>query len=155
MPKLIAIAAMAENRAIGRANKIPWHLPEEFKWFKETTLGHVLIMGRKTFESIGRPLPKRTTIVVSRSEFKFEGVLWAPSVVEAIKLAGDRQAFVCGGAQIYEAMLPLCYDIYLTVVKQQITDADTFLPEFESKFKFVDILRENADFIVKHYSRQP
>jgi len=149
----IAIAAMSENRAIGRNNQIPWHLPEEFKWFKETTLNHVLIMGRKTFESIGRPLPKRTTIVVSRSEFKFEGVLWAASIEQALAIAGDRKTFICGGAQIYQAALNLCSDIYLTVVKQQIPDADTFFPAFESEFKLVGILRETPEFQVKHYQK--
>ena len=96
-----AIAAMSLNRVIGDGNKIPWHLPEDFKWFKQTTLGHVLVMGRKTFESIGRPLPGRETIVLSRAGWSHPGVQTVASLDEVKSLAGERQVFICGGAQIY------------------------------------------------------
>ena len=152
MSKPIAIAAMAENRAIGRQNQIPWRSSEDFKWFKATTTGHVLIMGRKTFESIGRPLPNRTTIVVSRSPFQKEGVLWADSIEQALSLAGEQKVFICGGAQIYQEMLPLCSDIYLTVMKLKVEDADAFFPAFEDSFVFVADIKDTPEFTVKHYT---
>jgi dihydrofolate reductase len=100
-----AIAAMSLNRVIGRGNQIPWHLPEDFKWFKKMTTGNIIVMGRKTFESIGKPLPNRETIVVSRSGFSHPGVRTAASL-EEIKVPGDsREIFICGGAQIYAQAL--------------------------------------------------
>src|SRR5437667_7668888 len=115
-----AIAAMSLNRVIGQGNKIPWHLPEDFKWFKQMTTGQVIVMGRKTFESIGKPLPHRTTIVLSRSEFCYPGVQTLPDLSH-IDLAGEtREIFICGGAQIYEQALPLCSDLYLTLVKRVV-----------------------------------
>ena len=95
-----AIAAMSLNRVIGNGNQIPWHLPEDFKWFKATTTGHVIVMGRKTFESIGRPLPNRETIVLSRSAFSFPGVKTISSLKELPSPTGDQRVFICGGAQI-------------------------------------------------------
>jgi dihydrofolate reductase len=100
-----AIAAMSLNRVIGRGNQIPWHLPEDFKWFKRMTTGNVVVMGRKTFESIGKPLPNRETIVVSRSGFSHPGVRTVTSL-EEIDLANEtREVFICGGGQIYEQAL--------------------------------------------------
>ena len=93
---------------IGADGGIPWHLPEDFAHFKATTLGHTLVMGRATYESIGRPLPGRTTIVVTRDpEWSADGVLVAHSLEEALALAGDAEVFVAGGAAVYEAALPL------------------------------------------------
>jgi dihydrofolate reductase len=107
-----AIAAMSLNRVIGAGNKIPWHLPEDFKWFKATTTGHVIVMGRKTFESIGKPLPNRTTIVLSRSAWAHPGVTTIRSLDELPALVADRQVFICGGAEIYAQTLPLCSDLF-------------------------------------------
>src|SRR5512143_3515051 len=95
-----AIAAMSLNRVIGAGNKIPWRLPEDFKWFKKMTTGQVVVMGRKTFESIGKPLPNRTTIVLTRSPSRFPGALTAPALTELDlshpEVAG-REIFICGG----------------------------------------------------------
>src|SRR6266508_4498929 len=100
---------MSLNRVIGAGNKIPWHLPEDFKWFKKLTTGHVVVMGRKTFESIGKPLPNRETIVLSRSGFVFPGVRTVSSL-EAINLSdatfAEKDVFICGGAEIYAQALP-------------------------------------------------
>src|SRR6266850_6075543 len=102
-----AIAAMSLNRVIGAGTKIPWHLPEDFKWFKKMTTGQVIVMGRKTFESIGKPLPNRTTIVLSRSQFSHPG-LQTFSDLSRIDLATEtRDVFICGGAQVYTQTLPL------------------------------------------------
>ena len=117
-----AIAAMSLNRVIGNGNTIPWHLPEDFKWFKETTMGHVLAMGRKTFESIGRPLPGRETVVLTRNPNSVTGVQTLDSL-EALGQAEayrDRTIFICGGAEIYGQALGQCSDLYLTRVNREV-----------------------------------
>jgi dihydrofolate reductase len=145
-----AIAAMSENRVIGRGNKIPWHLPEDFKWFKSMTTGQVIVMGRKTFESIGKPLPNRATIVLSRRPMPIPGVQ-VVSALSEIDVAGDpREIFICGGAQIYEQALPQCSDLYLTLVKGRV-DGDAFFPPFEHQFELVDQILERDEFVIRHY----
>ncbi len=153
MPYFSAIAAMSENRVIGDGNRIPWHLPEDYRFFKATTMGHVLVMGRKTFESIGRPLPGRATLVLSRSGFSHPGVQTIASLDQLPALAGDRQAFVCGGADIYRQALPLCSDLYLTHVKRTV-EGDAFFPPFEDLFEPVETLQDNADFRIVRYRRR-
>lgn len=148
-----AIAAMSLNRVIGSGDKIPWHLPEDFKWFKQTTTGHVLVMGRKTFESIGRPLPDRETMVLSRSAFSFPGVKTIRGLDEIAGLAGRRQVFIAGGAQVYQQALPLCSDLYLTLVKREV-EGDAYFPEFEDKFELVEQLRDTAEFSILHFQRR-
>jgi dihydrofolate reductase len=141
---------MSLNRVIGAGNKIPWSLPEDFKWFKQMTTGHVIVMGRKTFESIGRPLPNRTTVVLSRSRFEHPGVQTLQALDQLPALAGDRQVFICGGAQIYAQALPLCSDLYLTIVKREV-EGDTFFPAFEDQFELADEIRDGLDFKILHY----
>ena len=148
-----AVAAMSENRVIGRGNRIPWHLPEDFKWFKQLTMGHVLVMGRKTFESIGRPLPGRETIVLSRSQFTHPGVKVVADLAQVEALGEGREVFICGGAEIYTQALPLCTELYLTLVKQHIDDGDAFFPPFEETFRFEAVLLERPEFEVRHYKR--
>lgn len=145
-----AIAAMSLNRVIGRGSEIPWHLPEDFKWFKATTMGHVLLMGRKTFESIGRPLPGRETIVLSRSGFSDERVRTISSVADLQDPGAEREVFVCGGAEIYRLLLDRCSDLYLTVVKREV-EGDAIFPEFEDRFELVETLREESEFDIRHY----
>jgi dihydrofolate reductase len=148
-----AIAAMSLNQVIGRGNEIPWHLPEDFKWFKRVTTGNVVVMGRKTFESIGRPLPNRETIVVSRSGFSFPGVRTVGSLEEIDLEKETRAVFICGGAQIYAQALDRCSDLYLTVVKREV-DGDAFFPEFEGKFERVEMILETPEFAIFHYRRK-
>lgn len=145
-----AIAAMSENRVIGRGNQIPWHLPEDFQWFKQTTTGHTLIMGRKTFESIGRPLPNRTTIILSRTGFNFPGVQTATNwlAVNPERFPGD--VFICGGAEIYAQALPFCSDLFLTRVKRSV-EGDAFFPAFEEQFEPAAQIADNPDFTILHY----
>src|SRR5438270_3094092 len=141
---------MSMNRVIGAAHKIPWHLPEDFKWFKKMTTGQIVVMGRKTFESIGKPLPNRTTMVLSRTNFSFPGVQTI-SDLRQINLAGETcEFFICGGAQIYEQALPLCSDLYLTLVNRVI-EGDVFFPPFESQFELVKELQDNPEFKILHY----
>ncbi|MBI1842250.1 MAG: dihydrofolate reductase [Verrucomicrobia bacterium] len=150
MKRFKAIAAMSENRVIGQGNRIPWHLPEDFKWFKSMTTGQVLVMGRRTFESIGRPLPNRRTIVLSRSPFQFPGVEWAADLAQLNPDAMEGEVFICGGAQIYQQALPRCSDLYLTLVKRKM-EGDTFFPPFEDRFVCVEKVRESVDFDILHY----
>src|SRR4051794_13983195 len=140
---------MSENRVIGRGNQIPWHLPEDFKWFKQMTTGQIVVMGRKTFESIGKPLPNRTTVILSRNNFEVPGVQTAHSLQE-IPAAQDKKIFICGGAQIYEQALPLCSDLYLTVVKRTV-EGDAFFPPVEDKFELAEVLRDEPEFKILHY----
>jgi len=150
-----AIAAMAENRVIGRGHRIPWHLPEDFSWFKRTTMGHVLVMGRKTFESIGRPLPGRKTIVLSRSGWSHPTVR-VVSALEAVDAASEAcEVFICGGAEVYRQALPFCSDLYLTRVKR-VVEGDVFFPEFENRFELVATIANASEFEIIHYrNRHP
>lgn len=136
--RLALIWAMARNRVIGRNNALPWYLPEDLKYFKQVTMGKPIIMGRRTWESIGRPLPGRTNIVITRdSDFTAEGVKVVHSLEEAITLAehvtlidGAEEAVVMGGAQIYELALPMADRLYMTQVHADV-DGDAVFPEFE------------------------
>jgi len=145
-----AIAAMSENRVIGLGNKIPWHLPEDFKWFKKMTTGNVIVMGRKTFESIGKPLPNRETIVLSRGPFQHPGVRTISDLGQIDLAAEGREVFICGGAQIYEQALPLCSELYLTLVKREV-EGDTFFPAFEEQFEKVEEIIDTAEFKIIRY----
>ena len=127
--EVIIIAAMAANRVIGRRNTIPWHIPEELQWFKATTMGHALIMGRKTYESIGRPLPGRATFVISHNPGRsFPECNAVQSLNQALALcAKHEKVFIAGGAQIYTQALPLTDTIILSILDQEIA-GDTFFP---------------------------
>ena len=140
---------MSENRVIGRGDKIPWHLPEDFKWFKKMTMGQVVVMGRKTFESIGKALPNRETIVLTRGHSSFPGARTA-ATLDAISLDDSRDVFVCGGAEVYRQALPLCSDLYLTLVKQ-VVEGDAFFPPFEEQFALAEEITDCADFKILHY----
>lgn len=149
-----AIAAMSLNRVIGAGNQIPWHLPEDFKWFKATTTGHVIVMGRKTFESIGKPLPGRNTIVLSRAAWSHPGVQTIHSLDELPALVGEQQVFIAGGAQIYEQALPLCSDLFLTLVKREVAGGDAFFPPFEDQFELIEEIRDTPEFKILHYQNK-
>ena len=149
-----AIVAMTRNRVIGKNNKIPWRLPGEQRWFKEVTRGHAILMGRKTFESIGRPLPGRRNLVVTRTG-KFAGVdlihdlnVFDPGPYEL----DGAEIFVIGGAEIYKALLDRCDMIYATVVKRPY-EGDAYFPEFESLFEISETIRETPEFDIFCYRR--
>ena len=147
--KLALICAMAENRTIGRNNSLPWHLSEDLKYFKRTTMGNCIIMGRKTWESIGRALPGRTNIVISSNPgFKAEGARVVGSLDEATNLAksisiidGSEEAFIIGGAGLYKEALPHAQRFHLTRVHAEV-DGDTFLAEFDED-EWEEVLRED------------
>ena len=129
--KVSLIAAMAKNRVIGRQGDIPWKIPGEQKIFKKITLGHAVIIGRKTFESLDQPLRGRTNIIVTRQkDYRAEGCLVAHDLVSALKCCpeDEDEAFVCGGGQLYHEALPLADRIYLTVIPREIP-GDTYFPD--------------------------
>ena len=141
--------AMAQNRTIGINNNLPWYLPEDLKYFKRITMGKPIIMGRKTFESIGKPLPGRTNIVVTRNpDYVVEGVKTVNSLEAACKLCesiaeidGGDEAMVIGGAEIYSQALPLADRLYLTEVHANV-EGDAFFPEFD-RSAWHEIARED------------
>jgi dihydrofolate reductase len=132
-PRISIIVAMAKNRVIGANNALPWHLSSDLKRFKALTMGHHIIMGRKTFESIGRILPGRTSVVVSRNPgYRPAGALVAADLDSALATAErDSEAFVIGGAEIYRAALPVADRILLTEIDRDF-DGDAFFPAIES-----------------------
>jgi dihydrofolate reductase len=148
-----AIVAMAENRVIGNAGTIPWHLPEDFKFFKATTIGHAILMGRKTYASIGKPLPGRENIVLSRNMPETPGVTVIRSPEELKEPTDGRDLFVIGGEEIYRLLLPRIQELYVTKVPRTI-DGDTRFPEFESHFDAGANVLETSDFTVWMYSRK-
>ena len=151
MPLFHAIAAMSENRVIGNQGKIPWRLPEDFRWFKHKTMGGTLIMGRKTFESIGEALPGRETVVVS-SKANGLGVHTCHDLSSLDKmLSGLPEPYwISGGAEIYRQLLEKCGLLYLTRVKRT-APGDAYFPPFEDKFDLDQTIHENAQFRVERW----
>lgn len=131
--KLALVVAVADNGAIGLRGKLPWRIPEDLKFFKNVTMGHAIIMGRKTWDEVGKPLPGRRNIVVSRQPgLVLEGAEIAASLEDAIALARqtDDEPFVIGGSTIFAAALPIATKIYWTEVHREV-EADTFFPPFD------------------------
>ncbi len=147
-----AIAAMSINRVIGDAGEIPWHLPRDFQWFRECTLGQTVVMGRKTLESIGKPLPNRRTVLVSRSARpgEYPGVTVVREIEQIPEVDAQGDIWICGGAEIYEQTLPLCNELFLTVVKRKVR-GDTFFPEFQHLFGRPEIIREEEDMVIYRF----
>ena len=140
------IAAIAANNALGKDNQLIWHLPADLKRFKKTTLNHAVIMGRKTYESLGKPLPNRTNILITRDKnYKAEGCLVVNSLNEALKVAAevDENPFILGGAEIYKQAMPLTDKLDITFVHHQF-DADVFFPEID-KTIWKETSRENFE----------
>lgn len=167
MARISIIAAIGRNREIGKAGKLLWPIMDDLRNFKTVTMGKPIIMGRKTFESIGRPLPGRKNIVITRSpSFSVEGVVVTNSLSEALKAAqeaaqetGVEEIFVIGGGEIYQEALPLANHLYLTRIDASEPEADAFFPEYEQLFPITGMesarLRDNANglyyqFVVLH-----
>lgn len=152
--RLTAIVAMTPDRVIGRAGTLPWNLPEDLAFFKRTTSGHPIVMGRKTYESIGRPLPKRRNIVLTRDErWSAEGVEVIHRPDELATLPGiDGQVFIIGGSEIYAAFLPVLDDLLVSHVFENHA-GDTRLPAFETGFPKAEILETHAAFEVRRHFR--
>ena len=164
MKRWKAIAAMSLNRVIGRGNAIPWHLPEDLKWFKRMTAGQIVVMGRRTFESIGKLLANRTILVLTRRCESIPGVRIIRDLREIEEWAkggrGEgreseterREVFICGGGQVYAQALPLCSDLYLTLVKRTV-EGDVFFPPFEDQFEFAEEIMDCPEFRIVRYRR--
>lgn len=145
------IVAMARNRTIGINNTLPWRCPEDLKHFKALTMGHHMIMGRKTFDSIGKPLPGRTTVVITRDRnLKIEGCLIEHSMPDAIKACvNDSEIFIVGGADIYTQSLQLANTLYITEIQQNV-EGDAHFPAFDKS-----VWKETAREIRSQESPQP
>lgn len=143
MPFLSVIAAMAKNRVIGIDNTLPWHLPDDLRHFKALTMGHHIVMGRKTYESIGKPLPGRVTVIVTRdADYRAEGCVIAHSLDDAIAACGDdTEIFFVGGAQLYAQVLPRAQRLYLTEIQAEYA-GDACFPAIESS-RWVETAREH------------
>lgn len=160
-PRLTLIVAIDAERGIGLNNTLPWHLPEDLAFFKRTTSGHPIIMGRKTFESIGKPLPNRHNIVITRNPgWRHEGVDAVPSLAAAIGLADCAEAFIIGGAQIFDQALPIAHRLLVTEIGKTF-NCDTFLPVIDWE-QWQQTAREthhsvanDCDFAFVSYERRP
>jgi len=143
--KISLIVAMASNRAIGLNNQMPWHLSADLKKFKKITMGAPILMGRKTYESIGRPLPGRTNIIISRNpSYSQPGCLVFNDIDKALASCGDSdEIFVIGGSDFYKSMLPVADTLYLTQIHQDFP-GDTFFPEIDAG-QWVEVEREDID----------
>ncbi|GAA4907933.1 dihydrofolate reductase [Mucilaginibacter defluvii] len=143
------IVAIAQNYAIGKNNQLLWHLPNDLKHFKNTTSGHTVIMGRKTFDSVGKPLPKRRNIVITRQNISIEGCEVVNSLERALTIcAGEDEVFIVGGAEIYKQAMPVTDKIYLTIVHHDF-EGDTFFPEIDYS-EWVETARTNYEADEKH-----
>ena len=152
--KTIIIAAMTQNRVIGKDNSLPWNLPQDLQNFKKLTSGNTIVMGRKTFDSIGRALPNRNNIVISRSSLSIEGVDVCNSVASAIDKARSygKDIFIIGGATIYEQILPLADKMILSFVKEDY-QGDTFFPKFNKEDWIVENKEDFEKFEVVTYEK--
>ena len=153
MKKISIIVAMSKNRVIGVKNSLPWHISEDLKRFKRLTTGYPIIMGRKTFESIGKPLPERRNIVISRNQnLKVQDIEVVKSIEDALKIcSSENLIYIIGGEQIYNLAMPYANNIHLTEVNKEV-EGDAFFPEFDKK-EWKEIARENSkDFNDTSYS---
>lgn len=158
-PILKAIAAMAPNRVIGRDGTLPWRLPEDLKWFRRLTLGHPVLMGRRTWESLPKPLPGRRNLVLSRSWAAdgrvLEGaeVLASPDDLAVLDPPAGAVVWVIGGAEIYRAVLPRCDELYLSLLRDP-HEGDVRFPPFEEGFTLAETVAAYPEFELRRYVRR-
>lgn len=135
------IAAVGKNLELGKNNNLIWHFKEDMKFFKDTTMGHTVVMGRKTFESLPKSLPGRKNIVISsNAEYQAQGATVVTSVEEALQIADNEELFVIGGGKIYAEFLPYADKLYLTEINAECTDADTYFPQFNKSEYIKEII---------------
>lgn len=152
---LIAIVAHDPNRLIGAGGELPWHLPADLAFFKKTTSGHPIVMGRKTYQSIGRPLPKRQNIVLTRNRsWSAEGtvVIHEPSELDTLPLTHEHPIYLIGGAEIYRIFMPLVDELLVTQVKATY-EGDTYLPPYEHLFTNSEVITETDEYCIKRYHK--
>ena len=153
MTDIKAIAAVSQNGVIGKKGDLPWRIPGELKWFKKITMGHIMVMGRKTWDSLPGILPGRENWVLSSTLKEKSGIKIFSSFECALNEAGSRTIFIIGGGQIYSSLLPQCNELYITEVQQVIENGDAFFPSFEKDFIPTETLEENKEFIIKKWKR--
>ena len=154
MPTFHAIVAVSENGVIADHGKLPWHLPEEYRWFKHKTIGGTLIMGRKTREAIGRALPRRTNLVLTRGRIEFPETICYASVEKlTASLREDQTVWVVGGAEIYRIFLPRCTFLYLSRIKGTFS-GNVYFPSFEDQFRLDQTINDSADFRIERWLNQ-
>ena len=135
------IAAVGKNLELGKNNNLIWHFKEDMKFFKDTTMGHTVVMGRKTFESLPKALPGRKNIVISsNAEYQAQGATVVTSVEEALQIADNEEVFVIGGGKIYAEFLPYADKLYLTEIDAECEDADTYFPQFNKSEYIKEII---------------
>ena len=147
-----AIAAMTPSRVIGRGNTIPWKIPGEQKWFKEVTMGHCVLMGSKTYLSIGRPLPGRRNLIVSRSQ-TWAGAEMIRDLSQFDPANYSEEVYVIGGAEIYQQLVDRCDELLITRLKAEYP-GDVHFPEYESEFSIVEQIRETSDYWIFRYAHR-
>ncbi len=150
-----AIVAISENYVIGKNGDLPWRISEDLKWFKKITLGHTLLMGRKTWESLPGPLPKRENWVLSSNLGEQPDIQVFSKLEEALVAGSDRELFIIGGGELYRQTLPLCGELYVSEVSREVVDGDAFFPPFKDKFEIMENLYKNDDFCLNRWTRKP
>ena len=149
-----AIVAVSEDGVIGRNGDLPWRLSGDLKWFKKITMGHTILMGRKTWDSLPNALPGRENWVLSRTATQQEGMKLFRSLEEvAVHRSPEQTLFIIGGGEIYSLALPLCHELFLTEVHQTVPDGDAFFPEFRNEFQPEEVLDDNPEFLLRRWAR--
>jgi len=149
-----AIVAVAEDGVIGRGGDLPWRLSEDLKWFKKITLGHTILMGRKTWESLPGALPSRQNWVLSRTANQKDGMSVFRSMEEVQQaLVPAQTLFIIGGGEIYSMALPLCHELFISEVRRKVPDGDAFFPNYKDQFRPVEVLDDNPDFLLRRWVR--
>ena len=149
-----AIVAVAEDGVIGRGGDLPWRLSEDLKWFKKITLGHTILMGRKTWESLPGALPSRQNWVLSRTANQKDGMSVFRSMEEVQQaLVPSQTLFIIGGGEIYSMALPLCHELFISEVRRKVPDGDAFFPNYKDQFRPAEVLDDNPDFLLRRWVR--
>ena len=153
---LKAIVAISENSVIGKNGDLPWRISEDLKWFKKITLGHTLLMGRKTWESLPGALPKRENWVLSSTiQPNNSKIRVFKKIQDALDAAKDRSLFIIGGGELYRQTLPLCDELYVSEVHRIIENGDAFFPQFKNEFQVIEKLFESPEFTLNRWIRKP
>ena len=153
--KLKAIVAISENSVIGKNGDLPWRISEDLKWFKKITLGHTLLMGRKTWESLPGALPKRENWVLSSTIEPTSSIRIFKRLEDALEAAKDRTLFIIGGGELYRQTLPICNELYVSEVHIKIEGGDTFFPLFKNDYELAEKLFKNDEFTLNRWTRKP
>lgn len=153
--KLKAIVAISENSVIGKNGDLPWRISEDLKWFKKITLGHTLLMGRKTWESLPGALPKRENWVLSSTIEPTSSIRIFKRLEDALEAAKDRTLFIIGGGELYRQTLPICNELYVSEVHIKIEGGDTFFPSFKNDYELAEELFKNDEFTLNRWIRKP